>query len=916
MDIKDQVKNVAAQGRYGDTMLLHVNPIEVEALAKTMPITVNPETGQPEAFLPLLALAAPMIGSLAGPALFSALGATTLSPLIASALGAGLAQTAATGDVKKGLIAGLTGYGFGKLFQGASALGSKKDALTAATDTLTGGGLDATNLIKDTLVANPATDPSLLTTASQAAKDATIQGIGADAAKGITFGTNPAGQMTYTLPADPIATGNPLKEFGANLINKAASPFRSTPVFRLEDVTNVAGFQPADFATAGIDITAPSLLSSAGQDFATNVLSSPQNISGFAEGIANTAGEVTRNAFGLPMSQGPGIGQLYSNVPKAFQGEGLMGSLGVLKDAGAGALLPIGAGYGADYAYDMYKGPEGESFEDRIARERAENFAANPEPNIFYNEGGSTDLGERPKVFSPESILGFSGLSPLKSILDGDFKIPAGMFGLAGLAYDYFKNKDARNEYDAQMAALLEEDKTREPTALLDNRMMTMNMAEGGVTGAVGSVINPVASEVANVFGRPSMSLNRDIEDISDDEMIPFLGGSRISGKNFKEIFDPNKSDADTDEETEGKSPENIVARRTREIPQGFRAGIDPEFMYFQSPLNPSAAEVMGDSTAIRPDIAPITPTNTTSYGIPGVIDPYKGFSDQIISPESQMMSPADQMIDMPTQSQPEMRTTLAGTPIDPIGPINDIDMKKFFEQEDEFWKMYGQAQANKGQNSPMSAIPPIDLSGLVPNFGEGLGFNEGGDTDKKLPNKGLEALDKVAPEVVERMGFQEGDQTEIKPTMAQMQEAIPTDTANQMIDDPLTAELINYLLGKSFDDTVVERFTSKYGANAFAAVRDRALKTLVPNAQTTGKIEGSDNGGMADDIYGSMGNEKIAVSQGEFVLPADVVSGLGDGDTDSGSKELYAMMDRVRQKRTGKTQQPKPINPQELLPA
>ena len=165
-------------------------------------------------------------------------------------------------------------------------------------------------------------------------------------------------------------------------------------------------------------------------------------------------------------------------------------------------------------------------------------------------------------------------------------------------------------------------------------------------------------------------------------------------------------------------------------------------------------------------------------------------------------------------------------------------------------------------------------------------------------------------------MGFQEGDQTEIKPTMAQMQEAIPTDTANQMIDDPLTAELINYLLGKSFDDSVVERFTSKYGANAFAAVRDRALKTLVPNAQTTGKIEGSDNGGMADDIYGSMGNEKIAVSQGEFVLPADVVSGIGDGDTDSGSKELYAMMDRVRQKRTGKTEQPKPVNPQELLPA
>ena len=93
-----------------------------------------------------------------------------------------------------------------------------------------------------------------------------------------------------------------------------------------------------------------------------------------------------------------------------------MGSLGVLKDAGAGALLPIGAGYGADYAYDMYKGPEGESVDEMLARERAENFAANPEPNIFYEEGGSTDLGERPKVFSPESILELGGfnISPLK----------------------------------------------------------------------------------------------------------------------------------------------------------------------------------------------------------------------------------------------------------------------------------------------------------------------------------------------------------------------------------------------------------------------------------------------------------------------------------------------------------------------
>ena len=45
MDIKQQTKNVAAQGRFGDSMLLHVNPEEVKGLASAMPITMNPETG-------------------------------------------------------------------------------------------------------------------------------------------------------------------------------------------------------------------------------------------------------------------------------------------------------------------------------------------------------------------------------------------------------------------------------------------------------------------------------------------------------------------------------------------------------------------------------------------------------------------------------------------------------------------------------------------------------------------------------------------------------------------------------------------------------------------------------------------------------------------------------------------------------
>ena len=91
-----------------------------------------------------------------------------------------------------------------------------------------------------------------------------------------------------------------------------------------------------------------------------------------------------------------------------------------------------------------------------------------------------------------------------------------------------------------------------------------------------------------------------------------------------------------------------------------------------------------------------------------------------------------------------------------------------------------------------------------------------------------------------------------------------------------------------------------------------------MPGAQTEGLIAGVGNGGMDDDIMGTIGNkEKIAVSQDEFIIHADVVSGLGDGSSNAGSKELYAMMDRIRQKRTGTTKQPTMLaNAGGMLPA
>ena len=72
---------------------------------------------------------------------------------------------------------------------------------------------------------------------------------------------------------------------------------------------------------------------------------------------------------------------------------------------------------------------------------------------------------------------------------------------------------------------------------------------------------------------------------------------------------------------------------------------------------------------------------------------------------------------------------------------------------------------------------------------------------------------------------------------------------------------------------------------------------------------------GMADTIPATIDNrDPAALSGGEFVVAADVVSGLGNGNSDAGAKELYDMMDRVRKARTGTTKQGKQINPRQMM--
>jgi hypothetical protein len=73
---------------------------------------------------------------------------------------------------------------------------------------------------------------------------------------------------------------------------------------------------------------------------------------------------------------------------------------------------------------------------------------------------------------------------------------------------------------------------------------------------------------------------------------------------------------------------------------------------------------------------------------------------------------------------------------------------------------------------------------------------------------------------------------------------------------------------------------------------------------------------GMADKIPATIDSKQPArLSGGEFVIPADVVSHLGNGNSEAGAKRLYEMMDKIRHARTGTKKQGKQINPAKFTP-
>jgi hypothetical protein len=188
------------------------------------------------------------------------------------------------------------------------------------------------------------------------------------------------------------------------------------------------------------------------------------------------------------------------------------------------------------------------------------------------------------------------------------------------------------------------------------------------------------------------------------------------------------------------------------------------------------------------------------------------------------------------------------------------------------------------------------------------LGYAEGGDVSNYRQDQAALNLDRLPSLNLGNgvSGLPEGVQnlTRALRTAGEMNTINPgARISSRMISGLLSGdpEMIGMIQGKGAPASLIRGFNDPAYANRYAK---------------GGYLNGQGDG-MSDSIPATIeGKQPARLADGEFVIPADVVSHLGNGSSKAGSKRLYAMLDKVRKARTGTKKQGKQIKPEKYMPA
>ena len=947
--MKPFMDQMAQHGRYGDSMLVHMNPAEVRGIASLAPqgqLTINPVTGQPEAFLPFLA---PLLGSalgttFLGSTLTGALG-STLGTAVAGGIGSGLATAAVTGDLKRGLISGLIGAGTGAAFKGAADAFKGTEALqkglteTAATgvdvvadigsnidklESGLGGAIQGQSIADANLarLAESGVDVSQLPNFTSGVEDQIAQlkqlQSGQSAIQS-TFSNDMLAKMTpeqiqNLSPAMQGAKSFGTEMLGAKAIVPTALGYGQLAQMDYEDQMQAAGMQVEEARQAE---------------------------------LAESAGNLQR-AYAAAQPGAMTGPSPYRNYMSAYTPDySYASSGGIVSLAGGGPVKKFRGGQTTG---------QGGEFDPKVyAQSLPENIR---EIYLKSNTGGYDSLTE-------EEAATLSNY--YSSVATGAL---GGKGGAINVPQTGTQGGQDTTPQDPATPALPTSGYMRDPyTGAI--------VYLGGTRPGAGTPMNPRAQDFSGYMGGKG-----GMNTLASGAGNPAYGG-----------IDPVTIQA------------NLRGQYAVTPPRGYALGFEPEFNYFQNdPFNVQVPYRGFYPQAFGPMQS--GPYFHSSINMPNYLnqlgDYYRTLGDYSVTPEVPLgggtQPPVVDDTPPPPTPPPPVQPPVTPPVVDatPQGSSGDIVVGNYEGGErqtpqtltgDDLYETYitrreldrpGNIFYYDNKGDLVSGRPPIigrakdskpvyytvdlaheDADAVFSTKGGAMDYirNLYGETGKeeKTESKAKGQSQRTIPEHIRRAAerqtqqtsrptgrglsvtdasgkttyFQEGGDVTLETSLGEVSTPaggianVETEFVKQQAPELTETDrdvivLSDAILGRIENaDMVVDMFVRKYGVDAFLQVRDAVLSSVVPNPQTEGMIEG-EGGGMDDQVMGMIGDQQpVAVSPGEYIVPADVVSGLGDGSSDAGAEELDQMLDDVRRSRqNGDTRQPKPIQSQEVMPS
>jgi hypothetical protein len=847
--------HMASKGRNGDTMLVHMTPEEVHglhalALAHGGRLTINPETGLPEAnflkkLLPMIAGVAlnaflPGVGTAIGAALGGLSGAVGTGILVGGVTGL------ATGSLRQGIMAGMGAYGGASLMGGLQAAGAtaaQQEAVKSLTAEQIAEGVARDNLTVQgvqNLAAEQATRDYLAKGAvdrftggisalgTEAGRTAALQGVGG------TSGLMRAGTAAM-LGADAIPTTTP-RPSGV----KSQFPMRVRPM--------AVGYtgeieQLPMFSATGTPTTTQS----------TPTQEPPPTY--------NSGGIVALANGGTPLATRDQVLQAYRTNPGA--------ELNPNEEA-------------IDYWMEQGLG----SFADVVNQTRAAN------PALAQQIDAARTAATTQQFANPASTLpNYLGIN---AVAAGN--APATISGTAGPGYDY-------------AAATLKTDREKE--------------------------INQIYRDV----------LGREVE----QEGLKYWADTGLSAPEIRQQVQSIGSNIGVKVD-----PTQLATPTAAQLAEQRRIFADPQAAalaaakfglergYSDQQIADMVNQQYGKSFSAQ-NVADFIAFNKLRYTPPPLFPEVEG-----ATPGSAVTgTPAIDYTKAPTMG--DVRTAYeqggGATKMPVITDIKPTD--RTYKQNEAYALLEGYLKANP--NAQYSEVVSFARGRGIPEMQAKAAYNEfrfsgltGGSKQAYdyLMGRGAYPVNQKLPDgaslmrpYYEAAGISSGPGffgRKTIPTTPSRSTATSTgsgaDTSGLLKWENVITKEIRFGRPEDYrgdpEWRVVEDTTKKQASGGLSTLAGAAGggQFNLGGYSDGGRLLRGPGDGVSDSIPATIGNKQPArLADGEFVIPARIVSELGNGSTEAGARKLYAMMDRVqraRAKTTGKGKVAKNSRADKHLPA